>query len=42
MAADDGSASGHPSRRPPALRAAGLLRMRSGEFESIGFMESIR
>jgi hypothetical protein len=26
MAADDGRASRHPSRRPPSLRFAGLLR----------------
>jgi hypothetical protein len=41
MAADDGRASGHPSRRPPALHAAGLLRMRSREFGPIDFMETI-
>jgi hypothetical protein len=31
MAAGDGRASCHPSRRPASLRFAGLLRMRSGE-----------
>jgi hypothetical protein len=38
---DDGRASCHPSRRPALLRSAGLLRMRSGDFEPISFMESI-
>jgi len=41
MAAGDGGASRHPSRRPASLRVAGLLTMRSGEFRPIGFMESI-
>src|SRR5450631_3998057 len=33
MAAGDGCASRHPSRRPAPLRVAVLLRMRSGEFK---------
>jgi hypothetical protein len=41
MAAGDGCASRHPSRRPAPLRVAVLLRMRSGEFKPIGFMDSI-
>jgi hypothetical protein len=41
MAAGDGRASCHPSRRPASLRVAGLLRMRSVEFEPIGFKEAI-
>ncbi len=41
MAAGEVRASRHPSRRPASLRSARLLRMRSGEFETTGFMKSI-
>jgi len=41
MAARDGRASRHPSRRPATLRAAKLLKMRSGEFKPIGFIKSV-
>src|ERR1700675_4674523 len=40
MATDD-RASCHPSRRPASLPSAGLLRMRSGEFELIVFIINI-